>query len=188
MSQVTLPEALPDLPDGLKVVPISEIPKPPAVQDTPVLDPAALFRVALRMWEICLREDGVGLAAVQVGIPWRMFVTDIGRRGLEIFLNCSYRPVDDRLVRSIEGCISLPKNASGRRPQYEVARALNVRFEGMKLVKDEKYFIKPVSEIVTGLRGIVYQHETDHQNGLLLSDVGRLFIEPTGGGASLLPA
>ena len=80
------------------------MPKPPDIQDAPLDDLAALFKLAQRMLFLCYKEDGVGLSAVQVGIPWKMFTTFIPpEQDLGIFLNCSYEPVGDKRGWSMEG-------------------------------------------------------------------------------------
>ena len=176
----------PPPPSELSFVLASEMPKPPVIQDAPVNDLAALFKLSQRMWSLCRQEDGVGLSAVQVGIPWRMFITEVPERGLEVFLNCHYEPTGDMQGWSMEGCLSLPRDADGQRPTYVVRRHYAVRLVGHRLVWDANLAVEAVDEVVEGFRAVVLQHEIGHQDGVLISDIGRpLSSVRVSGGASV---
>ncbi len=97
-----------------------------------------------QMFNLMLEKKGLGLAAPQVGIDARLFVSRWG----EVFVN----PVI--VVREIpcttyEGCLSLPGIERG------VAR-----FNKIVLADGRTY---------TEGRAIVIQHELDHLNGVLIT-------------------
>jgi peptide deformylase len=121
-----------------------------------VTDPAALKRICrsdftldshtiTEMFRIMREAGGMGLAAPQVGIDARLFVTYWD----EIFINPSILKAEWRCV-SEEGCLSLPG----------VKRACK-RWNRIKLLDGREY---------DGLRAIVIQHELDHLNGTLITD------------------
>lgn len=101
--------------------------------------------------------SGIGLAAPQVGIPFRIFVTDIGEGKLIKLANPSIVKTKggDKMA---EGCLSLPEiNVEIKRPSEIVVVGLN---ESGKVVE-----IK-----AKGLLARVIQHEIDHLNGKLIID------------------
>ena len=57
--------------DPIALVPVDLIPK---AIDTPTDDLMSLFRLVNKMEKLCHDEKGVGLSAVQVGIPWNLFM------------------------------------------------------------------------------------------------------------------
>ena len=108
---------------------------------------------AEQMIEIVRMERALGLAANQLGIPYRMFVTNVG----EVFINPHI------LERSgpnwvTEGCLSLP-GEERKVLRYEEVFFSYSRIDG-KLVGTQR----------NGLRAAVVQHEIDHLNGKLIID------------------
>lgn len=154
----------------MRIVPVNEIPK--TVIDTPTDDLLKLYDVCEEMKQICIADDGIGLAAVQVGIPWKLFVVDHGLEGWEYFVNCKYTPLDRKVYTFVEGCLSL-KNERGEPAFYTVGRFHRVFVEGFKLVGWPPTLAKIGFGTQTGdVYNVVYQHEIDHQNGILISDKG----------------
>ena len=47
---------------------------PKEIADTGLSDLSKIYVVAQHMEKICLDKKGVGLSAVQVGIPWKFFI------------------------------------------------------------------------------------------------------------------
>jgi peptide deformylase len=115
--------------------------------------------LATRMLELMREAKGVGLAAPQVGENLRLFV-----------MNATQQPGDDRVYvnpvlsdgdgeeESEEGCLSLPGI------HVNVVRSKQVRMQAQDLDG------KPFEEVATGFVPRVWQHETDHLNGTLLTD------------------
>jgi len=106
----------------------------------------------------------VGLAATQVGKPWRVIVVDASRmdkpgsrHGRIILLNpFIVRRSGQTLLR--EGCLSVPDYTGN------VARATAVEIQG----KDRGG--RPVEIRADGFEAIVFQHELDHLEGKLFLD------------------
>ena len=112
-----------------------------------------------RMFQLMREHRGVGLAAPQVGINWRLFV-----------MNPTGTPEDDRVYanplltegegedEAEEGCLSLPQiNAN-------IWRARKMRMDAQDLT-GQKF-----QQEATGYHARIWQHEYDHLNGILLTD------------------
>jgi peptide deformylase len=145
----------------ISVVPLDSIPSPP--YETPRDELVSLYSVAKRMETLCREKGGMGLAAAQVGIPWRLFVARPGWPSsdrFEFFFDCSYEPVGDESFSSLEGCLSIP----GQR--YRVGRHASVRVDGFRIVEDaEGVSAQPFSEEFSGVDSVLMQHEIDHDWG-----------------------
>lgn len=117
----------------------------------------SLRSLAARMFELMREHRGVGLAAPQVGQTIRMFV-----------MNHSGKPEDDRVYvnpmlsdpdgddEAEEGCLSLPGI------NLDVLRSNSLRIRAQDLDG------KPFEQTETGYIARIWQHETDHINGILL--------------------
>jgi len=116
--------------------------------------------VARRMIELMHELEGVGLAAPQVGLPWRLFVVNAtGDPGDDlVFINPQLLDPSDETALHTEGCLSIPHvTAEIRRPKAITVRALNLDGEAFTLTSDE-------------LPARIWQHETDHLDGVLIID------------------
>mgnify|MGYP000144445907 CR=1 FL=1 len=120
-----------------------------------------LQQVARRMFEVMYASKGVGLAAPQVGLNIRLFVcnqTGKPADGEELaFVN----PVLSDLYgaeEGEEGCLSLP-GVNGL-----VLRAARCRMQAFDVTG------KPIDRTGEGLLARIWQHETDHLDGVLLMD------------------
>ncbi len=111
------------------------------------------------MIETMYVEEGVGIAAPQVGISKRILVASPTMTPGEeyVFVNPEILDSQGKQV-SLEGCLSLPK-ISG-----EVPRAKIVRFKAL----DRQG--KPLEMTVKDFFARIIQHEMDHLNGILLID------------------
>ncbi len=122
---------------------------------------AELRDIIARMFELMYEANGVGLAANQVDLPYRLFVANLKAdpdSGEElVFIN----PVLSKqkgTAEAEEGCLSLPGlYAEVRRPEQVTVDAYNLRGEPIHIEAD-------------GLLGRVIQHETDHLDGKLFID------------------
>ena len=109
--------------------------------------------------ETMYAEDGIGLAAPQIGVPLRVFVYDV--REDEIAPGVLVNP---RIVeatgkqKEIEGCLSIPGL------DEVVERSGQVVVEGLD--RDGE----PVRIEATGLLSRCLQHENDHLDGVLFID------------------
>lgn len=120
---------------------------------------ADLKALADRMFVLMREAKGVGLAAPQVGVNIRLFV-----------MNATGQPADDRVYvnpvltdgsgseEDEEGCLSLPTI------YIQVVRDATLTMTAQDAEGNN------VQETATGFVARVWQHETDHLNGVLLTD------------------
>lgn len=102
------------------------------------------------------RENGLGLAANQVGALQKVVVYDDGT-GLGILINPKIVSASGEQV-GVEGCLSVPGL------QGEVKRASSVEVRATDLNG------KPIKIKAEGLLARIFQHELDHLNGKLFID------------------
>tara|TARA_X000000368_G_scaffold412946_1_gene400155 strand:+ start:2609 stop:3124 length:516 start_codon:yes stop_codon:yes gene_type:complete len=113
------------------------------------------------MLETMYSANGIGLAAIQIGVPKRIIVMDLGKDGKKepmYFVNPIIRNKD--LLKSTyeEGCLSVPNQfAEIDRPKKCEVEYLNYNGE-KKLLRAE------------GLLATCIQHEMDHLEGILFID------------------
>jgi peptide deformylase len=102
-------------------------------------------------------ENGVGLAAPQVGDDRRIIVLDVGN-GPCALINPKIVSASIRKTKSREGCLSIP----GTNGIVKRHRSIHV----VAFSKDGK----EISFKASGLLSIVIQHEIDHLDGILFID------------------
>lgn len=110
------------------------------------------------MIDTMYEADGVGLAAVQVGVLKRIFVIDVyDDFGARIFINPEILEVSGKQLGE-EGCLSVPGELDDvERPNYVKIKALN---------ENGEEFVLEAEELLA--RAIC--HENDHLNGILFVD------------------
>lgn len=108
------------------------------------------------MAETMYKENGVGLAAPQIGIKRRMVVVDVGD-GLMEFINPDIVRAEGESL-DVEGCLSVP----GRRGKVLRAEKITVRAQDRAG--------RPFEMEADGLLARCLQHEIDHLNGVLYVD------------------
>ena len=109
------------------------------------------------MVEVMIRENGVGLAAPQIGISKRIFVMDADDK-LYIFINPELVELSEETEEVREGCLSVPGvNAMLARSTRAVVEGLNLDGERIRLEGE-------------GIIARAIQHEMDHLNGNLYLD------------------
>ncbi len=120
------------------------------------------------MFDLMYEANGIGLAANQVDLPYRLFVLNLksdpdAREEERVFLN----PVltsRKGTAEGEEGCLSIPGlYADVKRPERVVLNAYNLAGEEVNLELD-------------GLFARAVQHEIDHLDGVLFIDR----LSPTG--------
>jgi peptide deformylase len=124
------------------------------------IDDAVRDAVA-QMFDIMYEAQGVGLAANQVALPYRLFVVNVtGQRGAGeemVFLNPALSRPRGTAVQE-EGCLSLPGlRMDVRRPERVVLDAWSL--DG-----------QPIHLDLDGFLARVVQHEFDHLEGRLFTD------------------
>jgi peptide deformylase len=156
----------------LRVVDISEMPHPSKIADASVQDVAFLASLAKNMVSLCMKNHGVGLAAVQCGIPLKLFIASIDGLTFRCFFNMEYTS-EEKKQDSLEGCLSI-KDKKGNMRRFLVKRFNHANFSGKEiLLHDTPPAIVEVREAFAGLFSVVCQHEIDHHNGILISDHGK---------------
>ena len=114
------------------------------------------------MVETMYEAKGIGLAAIQIGVPKRIIVMDIGNKEKEkepmYFVNPIIKNKNSDLSRYEEGCLSVPDQFA------EVDRPSSCEVEYLDY-NGEKKFLK-----TSGLLATCIQHEMDHLEGILFID------------------
>ena len=144
--------------------PILTVPDPILKQvSKPVAEVTDAHRTLMDdMLETMYAAPGIGLAAIQVGVPERIIVMDLAgkeeRPAPRYFVNpVILERVEEKQVYE-EGCLSVPD-------YYEdVERPARVR------LKYIDYNGKPVEEWAEGVFAVCIQHEMDHLEGTLFID------------------
>ena len=116
-----------------------------------------IHKLIAEMAEVMYNGDGIGLAAPQVGISKQLIVVDIGE-GLMPLINPKIEYKSDEVSTMEEGCLSLPDI------RVEVTRPVRIRLTAKD--PDGNLISKEADE----LWAIVFQHEIDHLNGILIID------------------
>ena len=113
------------------------------------------------MIETTLAAPGVGLAANQIGIPWRLFVVNMGvetdKYNLITLINPEITAMEGSELGE-EGCLSIPDMIA------EVNRATQIEVKAIDLNGNDVRFE------AKGYLGRALQHEMDHLNGVLFWD------------------
>lgn len=120
-----------------------------------------LTRLVEEMWMCMIEAGGVGIAAPQVGISWRLFIASAG--GIlpsTVFVNPEVEFFGEPTVLGEEGCLSIPGWRSARVPRYP---KVTVRYHDLNG--------GTWLETFEGLAARVIQHEFDHLNGRLFIDL-----------------
>ena len=153
----------------MAILPIVEVPDPRLRQiSSPVAEVTDETRALIKdMFETMYAAPGIGLAAIQVGVPIRVLVMDLHEPEEEggepvndprVFINPEILDHSDEEVPYLEGCLSVPDQyAEVERPDHIRARWL-----------DEHG--KQHEEQLDGLIAVCLQHEMDHLEGILFID------------------
>ena len=115
-----------------------------------------------QMFDSMYEEEGIGLAANQVGLDMNLFIIDITHTEEEedtyVFINSEIMGFSGQETEYQEGCLSLPGIA------LEVIRPENVILKYQTI--DQKWHQNEFS----GLMSRAIQHEIDHLNGVFIVD------------------
>lgn len=114
------------------------------------------------MLETMYAAPGIGLAAIQVGVPLRVIVMDLAREGEppepRYFINPEILDPSEDTSLYEEGCLSVPEFYE------EVERPARCRIKYLDYNGEEKI------EDAEGLLATCIQHEMDHLEGVLFID------------------
>jgi len=155
----------------MHLVSLDEIPSKEDIQEVNTDNLQELLDIFKEMETLCLKESGIGLSAVQVGLPLKMFIVRFGNY-FRFFLNMNYIPVDvTETILSLEGCLSI-RSPSGQLRHYQVPRYKNIEIEGFEITTTPQPNLQFVKATLNTEYSIVFAHEIDHQNDILISDIG----------------
>ena len=110
------------------------------------------------MLEAMTKGKGVGLAGVQVGKLYRLFVTRVPGDTPRVFINPDILETSIEMEPFEEGCLSIPGVYT------DVIRPSSVRIQAWNLKA------RPFTISVDGYLARVIQHEFDHLNGIIFLD------------------
>jgi len=114
------------------------------------------------MLETMYAAPGIGLAAIQIGVPQRVIVMDLAREGEEpaprFFVNPEITWSSEDYVACEEGCLSIPDVYD------EVERPARVKIKYLN--RDGE----TIEEEADGLYSVCIQHEMDHLEGIVFID------------------
>ncbi len=114
------------------------------------------------MLETMYAAPGIGLAAIQVGVPLRIIVMDLAKDDEEkaprYFVNPEILETSDETKPYEEGCLSVPDIFD------EIDRPIRCRLRYLN------YQGEPVEEVAEDLYAVCIQHEMDHLEGTLFID------------------
>lgn len=133
--------------------------RPVADFGTPDLD-----ALIVDMMDTMAHEDGVGLAAPQIGVDLRVVIFGFESSGrypdadavpFTVLINPELTPLSDEEEEGWEGCLSVP-GLRGWVPRFQRLRYAGFDAQGRRI--DRK---------VEGFHARVVQHECDHLDGIL---------------------
>ena len=153
----------------MAILPIVEVPDPRLRQISKPVERVDddLRRLIDDMFETMYAAPGIGLAAIQVGVPKRVLVIDLQEpeeeggepvRDPRVFINPEILETSDHEVPYNEGCLSVPEMYA------DVDRPDRIRARWLDRDGTQK------EEEITGLLAVCLQHEMDHLNGVLFID------------------
>lgn len=119
-------------------------------------------RLVADMLETMYDAPGIGLAAIQVGVPRQLLVIDVSKEEEErqplVFINPEVLASSDERSTYEEGCLSIPDYYA------EVERPASVTVRHLDRTGKEQ------TTEAEGLLATCLQHEIDHLNGVLFID------------------
>jgi len=123
---------------------------------------AELRKIIAEMFELMYAHEGVGLAANQVDLPYRIFIVNVegdpaAKDQQHVFINPVLAKGRGQAVDE-EGCLSIPE------VRAPVTRKESIQIQAYDLQGNE------IQAEATGLMARILQHETDHLDGTLFID------------------
>ena len=123
---------------------------------------AEIRKLAGDMADSMYAADGIGLAAVQIGVPKRIIVMDLdqkdGKKNWQVFINPKILWASDETATFEEGCLSVPEIWD------DVERSARIKAAYLDLDG------KRVEIEADGMLATCLQHEMDHLEGVLFID------------------
>jgi peptide deformylase len=115
------------------------------------------------MYDNMVKYGGLGLAANQLGLPYRMFIMgghpEIEGGKVRSVFNPLVNDVSEESIVLKEGCLSFPfLFLSIKRPKWVSVKYTNENNE-------------EIEETLHGMSARIFQHENEHMNGYLFTDL-----------------
>jgi peptide deformylase len=124
-----------------------------------IFEKSILSNLTTRMLRLMKMNNGVGLAAPQVGIALNIFVANLTGENLDdrVYINpiLTFGEIEEE---SVEGCLSIP----GVR--------LNIKRKKHAQITAQDLSGNTFTESADGTLARIWQHENDHLMGILISD------------------
>lgn len=123
-------------------------------------------------------QDGVGIAGPQVGLNRRVVAVqrfDKPGEPFEVYPNIRIVWASDSLAYGPEGCLSVPD----RREDVLRSTEVVIEYADMELLRKDsgrkglgrnQEKIPTVTDTISGFTAVIFQHETDHLDGILYID------------------
>jgi peptide deformylase len=160
--------------NNLNIVPVADIP----LGENLVISNSSktlfeIYKTCMQLQVLCVLEKGVGISAVQAGLPMKLFLVRYPQDNFRYFINCTFSPADEEKMTHLEGCLSLV-NSKGQLRTFEVQRYKKIVVSGYELIDQQNELVLKVLEdyYVEGFFAAVFQHEIQHDQGILISDIG----------------
>ncbi len=148
---------------------VLEIGHPVLMSRAEEVDPNRILSAEVQGWiddmiDTMRHANGAGIAANQIGIPYRLFVIEIGdnprypykpKVPLTVVINPRIRFLSDDMFTSNEGCLSVPQ-IRGNVPRH---LEIEVQYFDRNGVEHK--------EVIKGYSACTWQHEADHLDGIL---------------------
>jgi peptide deformylase len=112
-------------------------------------------------------QDGVGIAGPQVGLNRRVVaVQRFDKEGepFEVYGNIRIAAHQGEKASGGEGCLSVPDRRG------DVMRWQDIEIEYDAVFSEGKVTVQPARERIQGFTAVIFQHETDHLDGVLYID------------------
>ena len=137
----------------------SDILDQPSVSALDYLTKDQIDQMCVKMREECWKVDGFGIAAIQIGEPYKIFgVLNPNKKDLMWIIDPEIRRASGKAIYK-EGCLSIPGYF------WEVKRPDKISLSFYDSSGDRHY------RTFTGIHARIIQHEMDHLDGLLIPDL-----------------
>lgn len=117
-----------------------------------------LRRLVDDMFDTMHHAEGIGLAAVQIGVHLRVAVMEVEDNPQRVMINPTFEPLGETL-NMVEGCLSVPGVQDRTKTRIDHLRVQALGLDG-----------EPYTFEARGLEAACVQHECDHMDGKLYID------------------
>lgn len=153
---------------------LTDYEEPLRKKSTPTLITEEVKELVKDLKDTMLSQNGVGLAAPQVGVNLRVIVVQLMSAGklvgpVQEMINPVITKHSTEIVGYEEGCLSIP----GEFYKIDRPSTIDVKFQTLN-GRYKRWYLR-------GLEARVVQHELDHLDGVLMID----YVPPSGGSDSV---